>query len=197
MINLLAEATEATTVNWGAVILQALATAGLVFGGAGFWEFVKTRFIAKREDKKEESGIERKVDNLTKEFSIISTKIDDVSIDLRDIKKDVILLQKANIETVKYREIRDKQDKDAIEAQKAVIISLKGMLRERLLDNYKRCMEKGYYSKEERETYGEMFKCYESDPFDGNGIMHQLQPIMQALPWTKEGARPKSSDIDN
>ena len=49
-------------------------------------------------------------------------------------------------------------------------------------------MEKGYYTKEEREVYGAMYECYVADPFNGNGVMHQLQPKMVALPWTEEEA---------
>ena len=99
-----------------------------------------------------------------------------------------MLLQIASEETKKYRESRDQRDEANAEAQRAVIESLRAMIRDRLLDAYDKCMEKGYYTKEERETYGELFKCYESKPFDGNGVMHQLQPKMQSLPWTAEEA---------
>ena len=181
--------------DWGRIIIEFIVALAAVFTCTGFWELMKAKFQAKREDKKEEKNYDAKFEELSKQMSGVVGTVGDISDDMQLVKQDLTVLQKANEATVKYREMRDKQDKDAMEAQKAVIVSLRGMLRERLLDNYKRCMEKGYYTREERETYGEMFRCYEDEPFDGNGIMHQLRPIMQALPWTKEEAdRLKAED---
>jgi outer membrane murein-binding lipoprotein Lpp len=170
------------------VIIQVVVTLGAIFGGAGFWQWKQEKDRAKRDKESKENGIESKVDNMSTQFSELSAKLSNLTIDMQDIKKDITLLQEANRETVKYRELRDANDKAALKAQHAIIESLKGLLRERLLSAYKQCMTKGYYTKEERETYSELFRCYESEPFAGNGIMHQLRPIMQALPWTKEDA---------
>ena len=186
-------ATEAAT-DWGAIAIQALITFGVVFGGAGFWEFIKTKYQAKREDKKEETNTEAKFDNLSNQMTALSSQFGNISDNLKEIKQDIILLQEANEATVKYRELRDKNDKEALKAQQAVIESLRGLLRDRLLEVYKQCISKGYYTKEERETYGELFNCYESEPFSGNGVMHQLRPIVQALPWTEEDARKLNSE---
>lgn len=182
-------AAEASSLDWSGILIQSILTLGAVFGGAGYWQYKQSKLQAKRDEESKKNGVENKVDNLVKEVASLSNKFDDMSSDLSSIKKDVELLQEANDATTKYRELRDRQDKEALKAQKAVIVSLKGLLRERLLDNYKRCMEKGYYTEAERETYGELFKCYESEPFDGNGMMHQLQPKLVALPWTEEEAK--------
>lgn len=182
-------AAEAQTIDWGTVLVQSIITLGAIFGGAGFWQYKQSKLQAKRDEESKKSGVENKVDKLTDNVAILNKTVGTMSDDLIQIKDDVEILHKANEETLKYRELRDARDKEALKVQAAVIVSLKGMLRERLLDNYQRCKEKGYYTKEERETYGELFKCYEQEPFDGNGIMHQLQPIMQAMPWTEEEAK--------
>lgn len=85
--------------------------------------------------------------------------------ELSEIKKD-------NAESHKYRD--------------AMISAQRDLMRERLLEAYYRCTAKGYYSREERETYGSLFERYESEPFNGDGVLHDLQPIMKELPWTKE-----------
>lgn len=181
--------------SWIPVIVQGMITIGAIFGGAGFWAWKQNKDQAKRDSEEKKNGVDGKVDTLIEQNTKLTDKVDSMAEDMQEIKKDIIILQKANIETVRYREMRDKRDKEAIKAQEAVIVSLKGLLRERLLDNYNKCVAKGYYTKEERETYGEMFKCYESEPFDGNGVMHQLQPIMQKMPWTKEEAELKKVKI--
>jgi len=173
------------------VMIQVIITIGAIFGGTGFWQWQQAKDQAKRDKLSKESGLEKKVDTLTEHFALLSEKVDSISSGTQDIKSDILLLQQANDETKKYRELRDKQDKENAVVQKAIIQSLTGILRERLLENYHQCMEKGYYTKEEREVYGEMFKCYTQDPFNGNGVMHDLQPIMKALPWTKEEAKPQ------
>lgn len=191
---------EADTTNtllqvWLPIIVQILGTAGVIFGGAGFWDYLSKKAQKKQEEKEKKDGVSGKMDNLSDKFDLVSEDMQVMKQDMRAMKediqglrKDVLLLQKANEETIKYRELRDANDKKALIAQHAVIESLKGLLRDRLLEVYKQCMAKGYYTKEERETYGELFTCYESEPFDGNGVMHQLRPIMQALPWTAEDA---------
>lgn len=92
--------------------------------------------------------------------------------DLKDIKAQLAELKKDNAESHKY--------------QDAMISAQREMIRERLLEAYYRCTAKGYYSRAERETYGALFERYESEPFNGDGVLHDLQPIMKELPWTKE-----------
>ena len=182
---------ESTSDSYVPIIIEALVTIGAIFGGTGFWQWKQAKDQAKRDKLSKESGVEKKVDILTENFSILSQKVDAISSGMDDIKDDILLLQKANEETQKYREFRDNRDKQNIVMQQAIIQSLTGILRERLLDNYHQCIEKGYYTKEEREVYGEMFKCYTQAPFNGKGVMHDLQPIMKALPWTTEDAKPQ------
>ena len=179
---------ETTIGDYAPVIIQILVTAGVIFGGTGFWQWKQAKDQAKRDKENKENGVEGKVTELSTQLSELTSKIDIMSHDVQEIKDDITLLQEANAETLKYRQFRENNDKKSQIAQNAVIESLKGMLRERLLDNYNKCIKKGFYSKEEREIFGEMFKCYEREPFNGNGVMHQLRPIMQSLPWTAEDA---------
>lgn len=183
---------EVQAIDWGSIIIQSLITLGIVFGGAGFWEFLKIKFQAKREDKKAENNSEDQLTKMSEQVTEISTQMTALTQDMHDLKTDLAILQKANEETVKYREARDKHDKELAIVQNALIQSLMGILRERLLENYNRCIGKGYYTKEEREVYGKMYECYTQDPFNGNGVIHQLQPKMAALPWTEEEAKKKT-----
>lgn len=109
---------------------------------------------------------------------------------LEDIKTQLAELKQDNIEALEYRKSRELLEESRLAAQKAerdaMISAQRDMMRERLLDNYYRCTAKGFYSKEERETYGSLFDCYTNPPFNGNGVIHDLQPIMKELPWTKE-----------
>lgn len=108
---------------------------------------------------------------------------------LEEIKSQLAELKRDNIEALEYRKSRELLEEKRLAAQKAerdaMIKAQRDLMRERLLDVYYRCTAKGYYSKEERETYGALFDCYESEPFNGNGVLHDLQPIMKELPWTK------------
>lgn len=182
-------AVELQSPDWTTILVQSIITLGLIFGGAGFWEWQKAKLAAKREDKKEEKNYDEKLDTLSEQVTEVSTtvlsvsgKVDVLSEDLQELKNDLILLQEASEETARYRELRDKKDKEALEVQSAIIESIKGLMRDRLLDNYRRCMKKGYYTMEEREIYGKMFECYENAPFRGNGVMHDLRPLIKALP---------------
>ena len=184
-------ATEATFTDWVPVIIQVVVGVTAVFGGAGFWQYKQTKYQAQIDKESKENGTEKKVGELIDTVKNLDVKVDNLTTDVKSLRSDIELLQSANEETVRYRELRDKADKEALRVQLAVIESLKGMMRERLLEVYKSCMKKGYYTMEERETYGELFKCYESEPFDGNGVMHDLQPIIKALPMTPEEAGKK------
>ena len=181
-------AVEIQSIDWGSIIVQSLITVAAVFGGAGFWQYKQSKLQAKRDAESKKTGVERKVDTLTDTVGNLNSKVDQLSSNVVELRNDIELLQLANEETIRYRNSRDTADKAALQERRAIVDALRGMIRERLLDVYKQCMKKGYYTKEERETYGELFNCYENSPFDGNGVMHQLRPIMQALPWTAEDA---------
>jgi hypothetical protein len=49
-----------------------------------------------------------------------------------------------------------------------------------LLDNYEKCMAKGYYTVEEREVYSKLFSAYKGD--GGNGVMDTIAPRMRDMP---------------
>lgn len=183
-----AEVTKTTLDAWLPFFIQLAVTAGAIFGGTGFWQWKQANLQAKRDKESKDSGVESKVDTLTKSIKTLSDKVDVLSDDMKEIKDDIALLEQANMETIRYRELREKNDAEASVAQKAIIESLAGILRERLLENYKRCIKKGYYTENEREVYKEMYKCYTQPPFNGNGVIHDLQPIMVNLPWTAEEA---------
>lgn len=180
---------------WSPVVVEVLATAGLIFGGAGFWTWKQSKDQAKRDAEAKKNGVEGKVDKIADQVTglgdqvtSLADKVDVLSEDLQELKQDLALLQEANEATVKYRELRDQKDKEAVEVQHAIIESITGLMRDRLLDNYKRCMKKGFYSMAEREIYGRMFECYERAPFNGNGVMHDLRPLIKALPMTADSA---------
>lgn len=63
------------------------------------------------------------------------------------------------------------------------------MARSQLLENYERCMEKGYYTVDEREVYHELYDAYHKD--GGNGIMDALAKKITQLP-TEPPHEPKS-----
>ena len=192
--------TDATdAVNLATIIIPSLlGVVGVIFGGTGFWQWKQAKDEAKRLKAEKESTANDKIDNLTDNMTNLAGKMDTLTEDIQELKSDLSLLQKANEETVKYREHRDLKDKSDSQERRAIIESLCGMMRERLLDNYKRCIKKGYYTREEREIYGEMFECYEKAPFNGDGVMHDLRPIMKELPWTAdEAGTDDSEDFDD
>lgn len=54
------------------------------------------------------------------------------------------------------------------------------MARSQLLENYERCMDKGFYTVDEREVYHELYEAYHKD--GGNGIMDTLAEKITRLP---------------
>lgn len=180
-------ATEINFVDYIPVIVQILVTAGVIFGGTGYWQYRQSKEQAKRDAQSKETGIEKKVDTLTDVVTDLTSKVDNLSDNLHDLKSDIELLQLANEETIRYRNARASADKLALQERQAIIESLKGLIRERLLDVYSKCIKKGYYSKEEREVYKPLYECYTSDPFHGNGVMKDLHHIMVRLPLVPNG----------
>lgn len=169
------------------VIIELIVVVGAIFGGGGFWNWMSAR-----SNKKNDVG--DKIDSISSDISSLKTDIADVKLDINALKSDVTTL-KSDVSTLSddindlktlYDELNKAQiDYQAITQQDKVnyVEALTGLMRERLLENYYTCIRKGYYTKEERETYGAMFKCYTSKYFDGDGVIHDLEPIMKALPW--------------
>lgn len=110
--------------------------------------------------------------------------------DLQDIKEQLTELKQDNLEAIAYRKSREQLEEERLAAQKverdAMINAQRDLMRERLLENYKKCITKGFYSKEEREVYESLFECYEQPPFNGNGVIHDLHSLMRELPWTDQ-----------
>lgn len=64
------------------------------------------------------------------------------------------------------------------EAERSLILA---MSRSMLLNNFERCMEKGYYTVEEREVYHALFEAYEKD--GGNSVIADIAPRIRELPY--------------
>ena len=109
---------------------------------------------------------------------------------LEDIKAQLAELKQDNRESLAYREERELLEEQRLAAQKAeqeaMITAQRDLMRERLLDAYYRCTSKGFFTREERETYEELFSCYTQPPFNGNGVIHDLWDIMRELPWSEQ-----------
>ena len=63
------------------------------------------------------------------------------------------------------------------EAERVIILA---MSRTMLLDNYEKCVDKGYYSLEEREVYHKLYEAYKDD--GGNSVIDEIAPRIRALP---------------
>ena len=72
----------------------------------------------------------------------------------------------------KYRTERETKEK----AKDALVL---GIARVMLLENYRNCERKGYYSMEDREVYGRLFAAYRDS--GGDGIIDQLAPKLREL----------------
>jgi hypothetical protein len=63
------------------------------------------------------------------------------------------------------------------EAERTIILA---MSRSMLLNNYERCMDKGFYTVEEREVYHKLYVAYRDD--GGNSVIEEIAPRIRALP---------------
>ena len=73
------------------------------------------------------------------------------------------------------RKREDEQKKR--DAERAIVLAI---ARTMLLHNYERCVEKGFYSVEEREVYGKLFAAYTAD--GGNGVIAAVAERIRKLP---------------
>ena len=72
----------------------------------------------------------------------------------------------------KYRTERENKEK----AKDDLVL---GIARVMLLENYRDCEKKGFYSMEDREVYGKLFSAYQIS--GGNGIIDQLAPKLREM----------------
>jgi len=73
-----------------------------------------------------------------------------------------------------------KAEREAMERREAERVIILAMSRTMLLNNYEKCMDKGYYTLEEREVYHKLYEAYKSD--GGNSIIDEIAPRIRALP---------------
>lgn len=73
-----------------------------------------------------------------------------------------------------------KAEREAIERREAERVIILAMSRTMLLDNYEKCMGKGYYTLEEREVYRKLYEAYKMD--GGNSIIDEIAPRIRKLP---------------
>lgn len=85
-----------------------------------------------------------------------------------DGKRDEARIEQAEAERV------------AIEQREAERVIILAMSRTMLLDNYEKCVNKGYYTLEEREVYHKLYEAYKSD--GGNSIIDEIAPRIRKLP---------------
>lgn len=93
-----------------------------------------------------------------------------------DSKRDEARVDQAEAERIKIKQR---------EAERTIILAIS---RTMLLNNYEKCVSKGYYTFEERKVYHELYEAYKSD--GGNSIIDEIAPRIRALPMEppkKEG----------
>ena len=71
-------------------------------------------------------------------------------------------------------------ERNAAKQREAERIIILAMSRTMLLNNYEKCVDKGYYSLEEREVYHKLYEAYKDD--GGNSVIDEIAPRIRALP---------------
>lgn len=89
-------------------------------------------------------------------------------LDSFDSKREEARVERAEAERLKIEQR---------EAERTIILA---MSRTMLLDNYEKCIDKGFYSLEEREVYHKLYEAYKSD--GGNSIIDEIAPRIRRLP---------------
>jgi cell division protein FtsB len=164
------------------------------FASTGLWDVIKLRLQKK-------SAPEKQLDNIQDSIADIKDSVNELKINMTQLSSDVEILKAANKATEEYRQARETREKESLKIyqseRQGMIDALKILMQDRLLANADNCLAKGYYTREERATFHQMFELYRSEPFnDGNPVVVELAPKLRALPMTKEEAD-KQSDLDN
>lgn len=63
------------------------------------------------------------------------------------------------------------------EAERGIVLAI---ARTMLLDNYEKCLNKGFYSVEERDVYSRLYESYKLD--NGNGVIDEIAKRIRELP---------------
>ena len=88
--------------------------------------------------------------------------------DAYDEKRELARIQQAE---------NEKRAREQREAERTIILA---MSRSMLLNNYERCVEKGYYSLEERDVYHKLYAAYKAD--GGNSVIDETASRIRKLP---------------
>ena len=75
---------------------------------------------------------------------------------------------------------RAKADQKAIEQREAERVIILAMSRTMLLNNYEKCLNKGFYSVDERDVYSKLYEAYKDD--GGNGVIDTIAEHIRKLP---------------
>ena len=75
---------------------------------------------------------------------------------------------------------RMEAERKAIEQREAERVIILAMSRTMLLNNWEKCMNKGYYTIEEREVYHKLYEAYKDD--GGNSVIDEIAPRIRRLP---------------
>ena len=89
-------------------------------------------------------------------------------------------LEKFDSKREEARVERAKTEQKAMEQREAERVIILAMSRTMLLNNYEKCVDKGFYTLEEREVYHKLYEAYRDD--NGNGIIEDIAPRIRALP---------------
>ena len=81
----------------------------------------------------------------------------------------------------KRTEESEKRQKEENDALKSAMLAI---LRDRLLQTYRRCAHRGYAAPDERQNFENMYVQYHS--LGGNGVMDDVRRKFFALPMEKE-----------
>lgn len=71
------------------------------------------------------------------------------------------------------------------EAERSIVLAI---ARTMLLNNYEKCLSKGYYSVEERDVYSKLYESYKLD--HGNGVIDAIAKRIRELPTEPPKNRP-------
>ena len=75
---------------------------------------------------------------------------------------------------------RAESERNAAKQREAERVIILAMSRTMLLNNYEKCVDKGYYSLEEREVYHKLYEAYKDD--GGNSVIDEIAPRIRRLP---------------
>lgn len=96
-----------------------------------------------------------------------------------------IVMKNINDDARQYRqqrkEMEEAQKKEETIKQEKRDLALLAIMRTMLKDNADKCLEKGYYSVEEREIYSALYKVYKE--YGGNGVIDEMGNRLRPLPY--------------